>query len=86
MEFAAGCACTRPLIAIENVAVVDVVRGEIVQPRTVLIDHGRIAAIGEPDAIDIPSATVRVDGGGRYLIGTRGHACAPVQQRFAPRA
>ncbi len=58
----------RPIIAIENVAVVDVVRGEIVKPRTVLIDNGRIAAIGEPDAIDIPSATVRVDGGGRYLM------------------
>ena len=47
---------------------VDVVRGEIVNPRTVLIVDGRIAAIGEPDTISIPSAAVRVDGRGRYLM------------------
>jgi imidazolonepropionase-like amidohydrolase len=58
----------RPNIAIQNVAVVDVVRGEIVQPRTVLIVDGRIAAAGEPDAITIPPAAVRVDGRGRYLM------------------
>lgn len=57
-----------PIIAIERVAVVDVARGETVNPRTVLIVDGRIAAIGEPDAIDIPPATVRVDGRGRYLM------------------
>jgi imidazolonepropionase-like amidohydrolase len=58
----------RPSIAIESVAVVDVVRGEIVEPRTVLIADGRITAIGEPDAIIIPPAAVRVDGRGRYLM------------------
>ena len=58
----------RPSIAIESVAVVDVVRGEILNPRTVLIVDGRITAIGEPDAITIPAAAVRVDGRGRYLM------------------
>lgn len=55
-------------IAMESVAVVDVVRGEILNPRTVLIVDGRIAAIGEPDAVTIPPAAVRVDGRGRYLM------------------
>jgi imidazolonepropionase-like amidohydrolase len=58
----------RPSIAIENVAVVDVARGEIVNLRTVLIVDGQIAAVGEPDAASIPSDAVRVDGRGRYLV------------------
>jgi imidazolonepropionase-like amidohydrolase len=58
----------RPRIAIENVAVVDVVRGEILNSRTVLIVDGRIAEIGEPDAITTPKAAVRVDGRGRFLV------------------
>ena len=61
-------ASKRPIIAIERIAVVDVVRGEVVQPRTVLIVDGRIAAVGAPDAIDIPSAAVRVEGRGRFLM------------------
>jgi imidazolonepropionase-like amidohydrolase len=58
----------RPIIAIERVAVVDVARGEIGNPQTVLIVNGRIAAIGEPGAIDIPPEALRVEGGGRYLM------------------
>jgi imidazolonepropionase-like amidohydrolase len=58
----------RPSIAIENVSVVDVVRGEIASPRTVVIVDGKIAAVGEPDAITIPTAAVRVDGEGRYVM------------------
>jgi Amidohydrolase family len=58
----------RPSIAIESVSLVDVERGEILNPRMVLIVDGRIAAIGEPDAISIPTAAVRVDGRGCYLM------------------
>ena len=58
----------RPSIAIEDVAVVDVARGEVFKPRTVLIVDGRITAIGAPGTLDIPSAAVRVDGRGRYLM------------------
>jgi imidazolonepropionase-like amidohydrolase len=58
----------RSSIAIENVAVVDVVRGQIVQLKTVLIVDGRIAEVAEPDAITTPKAAVRVDGRGRYLM------------------
>jgi imidazolonepropionase-like amidohydrolase len=58
----------RPGVVIENVAVVDVVRGEIVSPRTVTIVNGRIAAIEEGNAKGISPDTLRVDGRGRYLM------------------
>ena len=64
----AGEAHKRPTIAIEGVAVVDVVRGETVGPRTVIVADGRIAAISEPDTISIPPRAVRIDGHGRYLM------------------
>jgi imidazolonepropionase-like amidohydrolase len=57
-----------PPLAIERVAVVDVVHGNLAPPRTVLIEHGRIAAIGNPGAVKIPPGAVRVDGRGRFLI------------------
>jgi imidazolonepropionase-like amidohydrolase len=57
-----------PPLAIERVAVVDVVRGNLVPERTVLIEHGRIAAVGKPGAVTIPPEAVRVDGRGRFLI------------------
>ena len=58
----------RPIIAIENVAVVEVERGRIAGPRTVLIVNGCIAAIGKPGAVALPPAAVRVDGRGCYLM------------------
>ncbi len=61
-------ATQRPIIAIERVSVVDVARGEIVSPRTVLIVDGQITAIGEPDTIAIPPSAVRVEGRGRFLM------------------
>lgn len=57
-----------PPLAIERVAVVDVVHGNLVPSRTVLIAHGRIAVIGKPGVVTIPSGTVHVDGRGRFLI------------------
>ena len=61
-------ATSRPIIAIERVTVIDVVRGKLVSPRTVLIVDGRIAAIEEPGRAAIPPGAVRVEGRGRYLI------------------
>ncbi len=58
----------RPIVAIESVAVVDVMQGRIVGPRTVLIVDGRIAAIGEPGAVVLPPTAVRVDGREHYLM------------------
>ncbi|CAN5503189.1 amidohydrolase family protein [soil metagenome] len=58
----------RPILAIESVALVDVVQGRIVGPRTVLIRDGRIVAIEDPSATMLPPAAVRVDGRGHYLM------------------
>jgi adenine deaminase len=58
----------RVTIALEGVTVVDVVRGEIVGPRTVTIRDGKIAAIDTPDAAAVPPGAQRVDGHGRFLI------------------
>ena len=57
-----------PVIAIEAVGVVDVVRGALVGPRTVITIGGRIAGIEDPDTFVIPPAALRVDGRGRFLI------------------
>jgi cytosine/adenosine deaminase-related metal-dependent hydrolase len=58
----------RPKVAIEDVAVVDVERGEVLRPRTVMIVDGLITEIGEPGKIQIPSETVRVNGKDQFLI------------------
>ncbi len=55
-------------IAIENVTIVDVVKGGLIGPRHVLIADGRIAAIEEPVASRVPSSAVAIDGRGLYLI------------------
>ncbi|HEY0144041.1 MAG TPA: amidohydrolase family protein [Thermoanaerobaculia bacterium] len=55
---------TTPL-AITNVSIIDVRSGQASGPRTVLIERGRIAAIG---SVAIPSAAKVIDGQGRYLI------------------
>ncbi len=57
-----------PLIAIEHVLVID---GTGAAPRanqTVLIDNGRIAAIGPAGSVALPEGVSRVDGRGRTAI------------------
>jgi imidazolonepropionase-like amidohydrolase len=66
--FAGRAIAEAPPLAIERVAVVDVVRGNLVPERTVLIAHGRFAAVGTPGAVAIPPGAVRVDGRDRFLI------------------
>ncbi len=56
------------MLTLENVSLVDVRRGEIVGPRTVVVVDGRIAAIGTPETIVVPESATRVDGRGRYLM------------------
>ncbi|MDQ3116274.1 MAG: amidohydrolase family protein, partial [Verrucomicrobiota bacterium] len=58
----------RPIVAIENVSVVDVVQGRIAGPRTLLIVDGRISAIDKPGAVVLPPTAVRVDGREHYLM------------------
>ena len=55
-------------LAIVDVNVVDVVKGEIRTHQTVLIAGGRIAAAGSSDSATIPAQAVRIPGEGRYLI------------------
>ncbi len=64
----AAAAVGRPTIAITDVSIVDVARGVIVGPRTVLIEDGRIAAIDAPSNVAIPEGAGRVDGHGRFLM------------------
>ena len=57
-----------PLIAIEHVLLID---GTGAPPRanqTLLIDHGRIAAIGADGSVRLPAGTREIDGRGRTII------------------
>ena len=47
-------------LAILDVNVVDVVKGETRAHQTVLIANGRIAAIGASDAVAIPGQAIRI--------------------------
>jgi hypothetical protein len=58
----------RPPIAIVAVTVVDLEHDRSPQPRTVLIDDGRIVAVADPRTARIPANALRVDGRGRFLI------------------
>ena len=64
---AAATAGERPRIAITDVSIVDVERGRIVGPRTVLIADGRIESIDAPSSV-APEGAERVDGRGRFLM------------------
>ncbi|WP_157956637.1 amidohydrolase family protein [Dyella sp. C11] len=53
---------------ITDVTIVDVVAGQNVGPRTVLIEDGRIVSIDAPGAVHAPASAQHVDGRGRFLI------------------
>lgn len=57
-----------PPLAIVDVTVIDVSHARHLDGRTVLIDNGRIAAVGKNGEIEIPRDAVRVDGRGRFLV------------------
>lgn len=58
---------SRP-IAISNVTVVDVQGARLVPGQTILIEAGRIVAVGDSAAVDVPSTAQTVDGSHRYLL------------------
>lgn len=58
----------QPPLAISDVTVVDVIQGTTHDHQTILVANGRIADVGDADAIKIPAQAVRVAGQGRYLI------------------
>ncbi|MGK7295483.1 MAG: amidohydrolase family protein [Candidatus Wenzhouxiangella sp. M2_3B_020] len=55
-------------VLIEDVTIVDVRDGTLQPGRTVLIDDGRIAAVGEVGAAERPDDARIVDGSGHYLM------------------
>jgi imidazolonepropionase-like amidohydrolase len=55
-------------LAIVDVNVVDVMKGETRGHQTVVIADGRIASAGSSDAVNVPTQAIRVPGQGRYLI------------------
>jgi imidazolonepropionase-like amidohydrolase len=68
MAAALAAAAERPPVAITGVSIVDVERGRLIGPRTVLIADGRIAAIDASSKVVIPEGAERIDGRGRFLI------------------
>ena len=53
-------------LALENVVLVDVAKGETTRPQTVLINENRIVAIAVE--LDIPANATRIDGRGFFLM------------------
>ena len=54
--------------AVTNVTVIPMDRERVLRGQTVLIRHGRIAAIGPRGAVRLPADVLTIDGTGRYLI------------------
>lgn len=57
-----------PSIVIQNVVVVDVTDGSLLDNRTVLVEGNRIAAVGAVDKVGVPDDAEVVDGAGGFLI------------------
>ena len=55
-------------IAIERVTVIDVRTGRRLVDHTVVVDGGRIAAVGSHATVAVPDGATLVDGDGRFLI------------------
>jgi imidazolonepropionase-like amidohydrolase len=57
-----------PLIAIEHVTLIDGTGAPARANQTLLIDHGRIAALGADGSVTIPAGTREIDGSGKTII------------------
>ncbi|GMR22439.1 MAG: hypothetical protein BMS9Abin37_0790 [Acidobacteriota bacterium] len=92
--FALGYGCSEPeptgserpevdtdVIAFVNVNVVPMTSERVLEQHTVLIDEGRISAVGPTRDVTIPTGATRIDGTGRYLMPglteTHGHLPNP---------
>ncbi len=65
---AATPAFTDQPIVVADVTIVDVENGVEIPSQTVVVDQGRIAAVGIEEQLDIPRGALRIDGRGRYLM------------------
>ncbi len=63
-----ACLAQRPSVAVTGVTVVDVTGGASVPGSTVLIEDGRISAIGPAGEVRVPREARVVDGAGRWLV------------------
>lgn len=72
-------------LAIENVTVVPLDSERTVPGQTVVVQDGRIAAIGEAGAVEVPEGATRVDASGQYLMPglAEMHAHLPVNDEPA---
>jgi len=57
-----------PLIAIEHATLIDGTGAPARANQTILIDHGRIAALGSDGSVTIPAGTREIDGSGKTII------------------
>ncbi|RPH56107.1 MAG: amidohydrolase, partial [Acidobacteria bacterium] len=56
-----------PVVAFVNVNVVPMDRDRVVAAQTVVVQDGRITAVGPTATTTVPAGAVRVDGQGKYL-------------------
>ncbi len=55
-------------VAITPVSIVEVQIAKVIPNQTVLIDSGRITAVGAAGSIALPATAKRIDGGNKYLL------------------
>ncbi|MEQ1892866.1 MAG: amidohydrolase family protein [Planctomycetota bacterium] len=57
-----------PTLAFEHVALVPMVRDEVLLDHTLLVRDGRIVALGPAASTAVPAGAVRIDGRGKFLM------------------
>ncbi|MES2106067.1 MAG: amidohydrolase family protein [Pseudomonadota bacterium] len=63
-----ACAGNRDLTAIANVSVLTMTRDAVLDKQTVLIEQGKITAIGPAGRLKIPANATVIDGSGQFLM------------------
>lgn len=56
------------VLAIHDVAVIPMESEEVLEAHTVVVQDGRIEAVGPAGEVDVPEEALRIDGSGQYLI------------------
>jgi imidazolonepropionase-like amidohydrolase len=57
-----------PAVAIEGVTVIPMDRDRVIADQTVIVQDGRITAVGAAASATVPAGATRVDGRGRFLV------------------
>jgi imidazolonepropionase-like amidohydrolase len=57
-----------PLTAFVDVHVVPMDQERVLEHQTVLVEGGRIVEVGPEGDVELPDGTIRIEGGGRYLM------------------